>query len=293
MNIGGTWDDAPIDQETEQRAFDALDRALVEGFTIFDHADIYANGKSEEVFGRWMRRGGATRDSLVIQTKRGIVPGETVRYDFSRDHIVRSVERPLRRLGVEYIDVLLLHRPDPLVEPEEVAEAFDYLHGVGMVRAFGVSNHSAMQIELLDATVDHPLIANQVEVSLAHPDLITAGTAINQRAPDHPHRDADTIEFCRIAGITLQAWSPLARGLYSGRETSAAADLVSELAASYGVSREAIVVAWVMRHPAPILPVVGTTNPERIAATAQADSITLERDDWYRLLAAARGREMP
>ncbi len=293
MNIGGTWDDAPITGEIERRAFAALSAAFAAGIRIFDHADIYTAGKSETVFGRWLRAHPDIRDQIVIQTKCGIVLGNPVIYDLSRDHIVESVESSLRRLGVERVDILMLHRPDPLVQPEEVATAFDELAASGKVGHFGVSNHSAAQMRLLSNTVDRPLVVNQLEVSLAHPDLLVAGTAVNQRDPEHALRAADTIEYCRDKGILLQAWSPLARGRYTGAEVNQTAELVLQLAEVYQVSVEAIVLAWITSHPAAILPVIGTTSPIRIAAAAEVDKVALRRREWYALVAAARGHEMP
>ena len=302
MTIGGTWDTRPLSPDDRTAAFAALDAAVEAGYTAFDHADMYCRGKSEEVFGEWLAEHRDLRDSILIQSKCGIRPGDTstdspTLYDFSRVHIVNSVEGTLARLGIDTLDVLLLHRPDPLVEPQEVAEAFDILHRSGKVRSFGVSNHSAMQMELLKSVVDHPLVANQMEVSLAHPDLLVAGTAVNQRTPGDPLRDRDVVEYCRMEGITLQAWSPLAKGHFSGaartQEEQKTQALVTETADRYGVSPEAIVLAWVMRHPAPILPVVGSTNPARIKASAQADSIVLDRSDWYRLTERARSMGMP
>ncbi|MFW5827079.1 MAG: aldo/keto reductase [Alkalispirochaeta sp.] len=277
----------------EDRAFAALDAATEAGITAFDHADIYAGGASETVFGRWLAEHRELREDILIQSKCGIRPGDPVMYDFSRNHIVTSVEGILSRLGIEYLDVLLLHRPDPLVEPEEVADAFDYLFRSGKVRSFGVSNHSPLQIEHLRAVLDHELVANQLEISLAHPDIITAGTAVNQREPAMVMRAGEVIDYCRLNSITLQAWGPLAQGKYSGDETNAPASVVTEIAQRYGVSREAIVLGWIMRHPAPILPVIGTTNPARIAACAEADTVILDRTDWFRLLQAARGTGMP
>ena len=293
MNIGGTWDDTPVSDAVRRAAFAALDAAREAGYTAFDHADIYCAGKSERVFGEWLAQNPGVEEEILIQSKCGIRIENPTMFDFSYEHILESVDRILERLTVDHLDVLLLHRPDPLVEPEEVAAAFDDLHRQGLVRSFGVSNHSAMQMELLSQYTDHPLVANQMEVSLAHPDLLLAGTAVNQREPQHAMRPADTVEYCRMEGVTLQAWSPLARGVYSGREKNSTASLVAEIAAQYGVSPEAIVLAWVMRHPAPILPVVGSTNPARIAAAAQADTIELDRRDWYRLAERARGMGMP
>jgi predicted oxidoreductase len=220
-------------------------------------------------------------------------------YDFSYEHILGSVENSLRRLGVDYLDILLLHRPDPLMEPEEVARAFDDLHRLGKVRTFGVSNHTAGQIELLNAVLDHSLLVNQVEISLGHPDLLVAGTAGNQRQPEGPLRHNDVVELAMRDGMTIQAWSPLARGVYSGAGTASdpavvkTTELVAQLAAEYGTSSEAIVLGWIMRHPAGIVPIVGSTNPERIARSAEASELQISREHWYLLAAAARGMDMP
>ena len=303
MRIGGSWDGTPPDDDTRRAAFAALDAAWGAGYRIFDHADIYCAGNSERVFGEWLAAHPGLRSEMLLQSKCGIRLGDPVMYDFSRDHILSSVDGILERLGVERLDSLLLHRPDPLVEPEEVAAAFDELERTGKVAAFGVSNHSAMQIELLQRTLDQRLSANQMEVSLAHPDLITTGVAVNQREPDYPQRAADTVEYCRLHDITLQAWSPLAHGRYSGAgdknagdtnaEDNAATRMVADLARERGVSREAVVLAWIMRHPARIVPVVGSTNPERIVAAAQAGDVLISREEWYGLLQAARGSGMP
>lgn len=291
MNIGGEGPD--LDGKTRDRAFAALDAAWEAGFRTFDHADIYAQGRSESVFGDWMARRGIPRDDLVVQSKCGIVPGSPGMYDFSRDHILSAVEGILSRLKIEYLDLLLLHRPDPLVEPEAVRDAFDTLQQRGLVRRFGVSNHSALQITLLAATLNQRIVANQIEVSLAHPDPIVSGIAINQREPGFPMRSVDLIEYCRLNEITVQAWSPLARGRFSGASNDPAGNLVRSIADRYGVAPEAIVLAWLRRHPARIQPVVGSTNPGRITAAAGAESVQLTRMEWYALLEAARGAPVP
>ncbi|MFP4511211.1 MAG: aldo/keto reductase family oxidoreductase, partial [Spirochaetaceae bacterium] len=315
MKLGGSWDESPITDDVRRKAFAALDAAVEAGITIFDHADIYCRGKSETVFGEYLREHPGLRDRVVLQSKCGIrfpeEPGDEysygapVRYDFSYDHIMRSVDGILSRLGVDTIDILLLHRPDSLVEPEEVARAFDRLKSDGKVGAFGVSNHSAAQMALLESVLDQPLVANQMQVSLMHPDMLVSGTAVNQRRPEHVMRPADSLEYCRQHGVQLQAWSPLAQGYLTGREfpknwsgddkarAAKAAGLVERMAGDHGVSREAIALGWILRHPAPVLPVVGTTDPGRIAAAAEADTVELSREEWYLLVEAARGMSMP
>ncbi len=315
MTIAGSWNRDPATADERKRAFEALDAAVEQGFTMFDHADIYCRGKSEQLFGEYLQEHPRLRSEILVQSKCGIrFPekasdhppwGLPIRYDFSREYILESVEGILRRLGIETLDVLLLHRPDPLVEPEEVAAAFDELRRSGKVREFGVSNHSAAQIQLLESVLDVPLVANQVEISLLHPDVFAAGTAVNQHRPEHVMRDKGIVEYCRSRGIQLQAWSPLAKGYLSGRNlredaatelqdrVSAASRLVRKIANSHGVSLEAIVLGWILRHPAEVLPVVGTADPRRIARSAEADKVELSREEWYLLLEAARGMTMP
>ena len=245
-------------------------------------------------------------DQIAIQSKCGIrfggdpTPYSPGRYDFRRDYIVSSVEGSLKRLQTDYLDILLLHRPDPLVEPDEVAAAFDALHASGKVRHFGLSNHTAAQISLLRASVRQPIIVNQVEVSLLHTYLLDAGIVFNQDNPAGPVQNEGTLEYCREHGITIQAWSPLAKGAVVSGESrkrpvaaQAVAAEVAGLAADMKVSAEAIALAWLMRHPAGIQPVVGSRNPERIRAACQADGVELTREDWYRLFIAGRGAKLP
>lgn len=274
--------------------------ALNAGINFFDHADIYSKGKSEEVFADIWKDSPRLRQQIYLQTKCGIRFAPPVhRFDFSYEHIIASVETSLKRLQTDYIDVLLLHRPDPLVEPEEVARAFDELHRSGKVRWFGVSNHTTGQIKLLQKYLDQPLVTNQMEFNLIHAHMLDAGIIANQHNPLLT-RNNDLIEFCRRCNITIQAWSPLARGKLSGNlslddneKIRCTAALVTELAEEKGVSREAIALAWILRHPAHIQPIPGTTNPERLLAACQADTIELTREEWYRLFIAGRGEGLP
>ena len=311
MRIGGAWDPSLPDDTAYERAFAALDSALASGITVFDHADIYCHGKSETLFGEWLRARPGVRERITIQTKCGIIlPGSTPTtiYDFSRAHIVASVEASLERLGVDSIDVLLLHRPDPLGDPYEVARAWNDISSARLVDHLGVSNHSAGQIDLLRQITGTPIVANQVEVSLAHPDLLVAGTSWNQRAPAHPLRDGGIVEDALAKRTQLQAWSPLAGGKY-GRvapqlSTEVAAncaestdgavrELLSELAKRHNAPIEAILLAWIMRHPTQIMPVIGTLDPQRIRACVKAATVSLSREEWYLLTAAVRGYPMP
>lgn len=296
LSLGGDGTLSP--SETLERATRALEAALECGITFFDHADIYRGGESERVFGQALAELGVQRDAVVIQSKCGIrlaSNGAPHRYDHSYEHIVSSVEQSLRRLGTEYLDVLLLHRPDPLVEPEEVARAFDALRSSGKVRHFGVSNYTATQIELLCRALSRPLVANQLELSLARSELIDAGITMNR---GRPSTGTDgLLDYCRLEGITIQAWSPLGRGRALGGDADERARgllrAVSRLAALKGVEPEAIPIAWLLRHPAQLLPIIGTANPARIRAAASADGVELTREEWYELYTKARGERLP
>ena len=292
--------------DERQEALATIRAALEQGIDFFDHADIYGRGQREKTFSAIWEEVPGLRDKVIVQSKCGIryqgEPNELApkRYDFSYEHIVFSVEESLRRLKTDYLDVLLLHRPDALVEPEEVARAFDELHRAGKVRAFGVSNHTAAQIQLLQHYVTQPLVTNQVQLSLVHPQLIDNAVVFNRDGMGIMSRSEGTLEFCRLQGITLQAWSPLAGGIVSGKVTSGSDDRitqtaarVAQLAAEKGVSKETIVIAWLLRHPAHIQPIIGTTHPGRIAAACQADRIVLSREEWYWLFEAGRGGPLP
>ena len=307
MMIGGSFDDFPLTAETIKRGRDAIDAALECGLNFFDHANIYCWGKSEEVFGRFLAENQGLRENLIIQSKCGIClanqpeSGWPGRFDLSYDHILESVDGSLARLQTDYLDILLLHRPDPLVEPEEVAEAFDLLHRTGKVRDFGVSNHSPTQIELLQAYVDQPLLVNQIEYNPLHAVLHDAAIHVNMRRPQYGNPGEGIIEYCRLNGITLQAWSALAKGLLSGTHLAPdtepriveAARMVAKFAKERGVSPEAIVIAWILRHPAEIMPVIGTTHPGRIKAACEATKIELSRVEWYQIYTAAMGHSVP
>ncbi len=292
--------------EDRRQAMATIRAALEGGITFFDHADVYGGGRREETFSAVWEEAPRLRERIYIQSKCGIRrAGDTrsdvpLRYDFSYEHIIEAVNGSLRRLKTDHLDSLLLHRPDVLVEPEEVARAFDQLHQEGKVRFFGVSNHTAAQITLLKRWVDQPLVANQLEVSLLHTQLFDEGVAMNRDDYPAPTRNEGTLEYCRLNDITIQAWSPLARGLPAGRasaeprpQVERAAALVGQMAAAKGVAPEAIVIAWLLRHPAHIQPIIGTTDPARIAAVCQADGIELTREEWYGLYTAGRGHALP
>jgi predicted oxidoreductase len=263
------------------------------GINFFDHADIYGGGKSEEVFAQALKNLQISRDKVIIQTKCGIRSGF---YDLSKKHIITSVEKALKRLDTDYIDVLLLHRPDTLMELEEIAEAFSYVHSKGYVRYFGVSNFNSMQIELLSSAVNYKLLTNQLQLSLTNTGMIDSGIFANTKFHQAINRDGSILEYCRLKGITIQAWSPFQYGNEYGNIQGVFIDnplfpdlnaKLEYLANKYNVSKEAIAIAWILRHPAKIQPIVGTTNPERLKKIAQAQNVDLTREEWYSLYIAA------
>jgi predicted oxidoreductase len=306
MGLGGGWDKGAIlTKEHEKQAREYLDSALDLGINFFDHANIYAAGRAEEVFGRVMRERPGIRERIVIQSKCGIrwaddPPGAPQRFDFSYEHILSAVDATLRRLGTDYLDILLLHRPDVLWEGEEIARAFAELKAAGKVRYFGVSNQSRAWMEYLQSFLPDPLVANQLQMSLLHHGFAEVGVSFNQEAPGYPDGWEGVIEYCRLKGVGLQAWSPLDRGALAGGDLSKQSEaarktaaLVKEYAEARGVPPEAIALAWLLRHPAKIVPILGTTKPDRLAACAKSLEVALSREEWYKLFETARGRAMP
>ena len=275
-------------------AGDLIETALHLGINFFDHADIYGQGKSEEVFGHAVHKRRIPRDRLVIQTKCGIRSGF---YDFSKEHIISSVEGSLERLGTDYVDVLLLHRPDALVEPEEVAEAFDELEISGKVRYFGVSNQNPLQIELLRKFCRQELLFNQLQFGPVHTGMVDAGINVNLYNEGAINRDGSVLDYSRLHEITIQAWSPLQHGFIEGvfLDNPDFEDLnrkLTELAEARGVTPAALAIAWILRHPAKMQPIVGTTNKERLKSLSKARDVTLSREEWYQLYLAA-GNDLP
>jgi len=268
------------------------------GINVFDHADIYGGAPHvcEARFGEAISFNAAEREDVFIQSKTGIGKGY---FDFSQEHILESVDGSLKALRTDYLDLLLLHRPDTLVEPEEVAAAFDKLQTSGKVRHFGVSNQTPGQIDLIKTAVRQPLVANQVQLSITHAPLIAQGVAANMAGLDQSiDRDNGLLEYSRINNMMLQAWSPFQKGFFDGvflgdRENFAELnDVIDELAAQYGVTPTGIAVAWIVRHPANIQVVLGTTNPGRVTDSAAGADVTLTRQEWYRLFTAA-GHKLP
>ncbi len=267
-----------------------LGTALECGITFFDHADIYGGGRCEELFGFWLSAHPALRDRITIQTKCGIRKGY---YDFSKEHILASVDASLRRLRTDHIDVLLLHRPDALMEPEKVADAFNTLEDAGKVRHFGVSNHNPMQIALLKTAVRQPLIADQLQFSIPESGMVTSGLNVNMKNDESVMHDGSALDYLRLKHITLQAWSPLQGGFFRGpfvgdRERYPALnEALDNFADLYGVTPTAVAVAWILRHPAKIQLISGSVSPGRIREIAKGADVDLSREDWYAIYRAA------
>lgn len=272
-----------------EEAGKVIQTAFDNGINFYDHADIYGGGKSEEIFSSALKETTIPRDEILIQSKCGIRKGS---FDFSKQHIIDSVEGSLKRLDVEYLDALLLHRPDTLVEPEEVAEAFNELHQAGKVKQFGVSNQNPMQIDLLQKFVSQKLIVNQLQFGVMHTGMIDAGINVNMKNPASINHDGSILDYSRLHEMTIQAWSPYQFGMFEGvflgndqfPEVNAR---INELAAEKGVTNSAIATAWILRHPAKIQTIIGSMNPIRIAEITKASTITLSREEWYSIYLAA------
>ncbi len=275
--------------ETEKFIHSCLDW----GANFFDHADIYGRGECETLFGAAISP--ALREKMLLQSKCGIVPGQ--RFDFSKEHILQSVDDILRRLKTEYIDVLLLHRPDALMEPEEVAEAFDALRSAGKVRHFGVSNQNPGQMKLLMRCLEQPLVANQLQFGIAHAGMVAEGLHVNMNEDSAIQRSGGVLDFCRLHEITIQAWSPFQHGMFQGvflgdARFPALNQTIQEIAERYGASDTAIALAWIFRHPARIQAVAGTMNLQRMEECVKATEIHLTRQEWYDIYLAA-GNTLP
>lgn len=271
-----------------------INTAIDCGYNYFDHADIYGGGKCEQVFGDALKRNKFLRDKMIIQTKCGIRDGM---YDFSYEHIISSVDASLRRLQVDHIDVLLLHRPDLLMEPDEVAKAFDELKRSSKVKMFGVSNHSPAQIELLQKSINQKICINQLQLSITNANMISSGASVNTQFDDGINRDGYVRDYCRLNDITIQPWSPLQYGFFNGTflDNQKFPDLcwvIGEMASKYGVSNTGIAIAWLLRLPEKMQPIVGTTNLDRIKDIAKASEIEISREDWYKIYRAA-GHQLP
>lgn len=283
-----------IQEKSDAEVRALYDASLAAGINFFDHADIYGDSVHgcERRFSEALRLSPSDRAQITLQTKAGIHKDGPY-FDFSYDHLIDAVEGSLVALNTDYVDVLLLHRPDALVEPEEVARAFDELHAAGKVRAFGVSNHTPAQIELLKRYVRQPLVANQMQLSITHSPMIAQGLAMNMVALDQSiSRDLGVLDYCRLHDITVQAWSPFQAGFFTGvflgnPDYPQLNAVIARLAAEYGVQPEAIATAWITRHPAQMQVVLGSTTPERVTAAAAGAEVPLTRPEWYELVRAA------
>ncbi len=283
-----------MDQLSKQDANRVIENALELGIDFFDHADIYGGGKSEEIFADAINMNPSIREKMVIQSKCGIRDGF---FDFSKEHILASVEGSLKRLKTDYLDVLLLHRPDTLVEPEEVAEAFNELKQSGKVRHFGVSNQNPTQIELLKKYVEQDLVANQLQLSLMFTPMIDAGLNVNMEHDPAIVRDGGVLDYSRLHNMTIQPWSPFQHGFFEGvfvdnDQFPILNEKLQEYAEKKGVTKSAIAIAWILRHPARMQPIVGTMNPERLQNIAKASEVNLTREEWYDLYRIA-GNKLP
>ena len=282
---------------TPTKAAAALEAALESDINFIDSADMYGDGKSELVFAAAMKEAGISRDQFFIQSKGGIVTGDEKRYDFSKQHLLDSVDGILKRMEIDYLDSYLLHRPDPLMEPEEIAEAFDILQASGKVRHFGVSNFNPEQFQLLQSQVDQKLLMNQLQFSIMHTGMIDYGMHTNMtdtRSFDH---DGGILEFSRRKGVTIQAWSPFQYGFFEGvfvdnDKFPELNELLDKLAKKYDTNKNAIATAWILRHPANMQVILGTMNPTRIKKSAAGGDVTLTKQEWYDVYFAA-GNDLP
>ncbi|HGD2778783.1 TPA: aldo/keto reductase family oxidoreductase [Streptococcus agalactiae] len=272
-----------------KQAEEVVGTALDLGINFFDHADIYGGGLSELRFRDAIKHLNVNCDKMIIQSKCGIREGY---FDFSKEYILSSVDGILERLGTEYLDFLILHRPDVLVEPEEVAEAFTKLRAEGKVKHFGVSNQNRFQMELLQSYLDEPLAVNQLQLSPAHTPMFDAGLNVNMLNKASIEHDDGIVDYCRLKRVTIQAWSPfqidLSRGLFVNHpDYKELNETIAKLAKNYNVSSEAIVIAWILRHPAQIQAIVGSMNPSRLKAIDKANDIALTREEWYDIYRSA------
>ena len=296
INIGGKFEASAVTLGCmrmgglDEKSVDAvMDTALENGIDFFDHADIYGGGNCEKVFGDYLKRHRNARENLIIQTKCAIHDGQ---YDFSKEHILNSVDGSLLRLGVDYIDVLLLHRPDTLMEPDEVAEAFDALERSGKVKFFGVSNQNMMQMELLKTAVKQPLIINQLQFSITEAGMVTSGMNVNMKNADSVMHDGSFLEYSRIKNITVQAWSPFQFGFFKGNfvdnpEFPELNEKLGEVGEKYGLTKTGVAAAWILRHPANMQLIAGTMNPIHLAEICKGADVALTRSEWYGIYRAA------
>jgi len=302
MGLGGGWNKDAITKAHLKQTHECIDAAIAGGINFFDHADIYTFGKAEQVFGQALAERPELREHMYIQSKCGIRFEDDKgpkRYDFSAKWIEESVEGSLKRLNTDYLDVLMLHRPDPLMEVEEIAQVFSCLQESGKVRNFAVSNMQQHQMNFLQHALDMPIVA-QIEASLQKHQFVDEGVYAGNADGKDLNFTPGSVEYCRHFDIQIQSWGSLCQGLYTGGDLTNASQadintsiLVNKLAALYDTTPEAIVLSWLLRHPALIQPIIGTTNVERIAASCGALNVTLSREHWYALYVSAKGHELP
>jgi len=262
------------------------------GINFFDHADCYGSGDCEKLFGDVLTANPGLRNKMILQTKCGILTGDLYYFDFSKKHIIEAVEKSLARLRTDHIDFLLLHRPDALVEPEEVAAAFDQLEASGKVLHFGVSNQNPLQMELLKKCVQQPLEINQLQFSIVHTGMIDAGFNVNTKLPESVDHDRGILEYCRIHDCTIQAWSPFQYGMIEGvfldnPNFPQVNKKINEIAKKYNITNSALAIAWILRHPAHMQAIVGSTNSTRLVDISKAGDIEITREDWYEIYHSA------
>lgn len=288
------------------QAVEALQVAHEAGINFIDSADIYGNdpqlgrGSSEIHFGQAFKQSGLHRDDFYIQSKGGLfanADNKITRYDSSKTHLIEAVDGILQRMGIDYLDSFLIHRPDPLMDPAEVAAAFDQLQAAGKVRHFGVSNFNPQQVALLQSAVDQRLLVDQLQFSIAHTGMIDFGLHTNMTDTRSINHDGGLIEYARRKQITIQTWSPFQYGTFAGtfinnEKFTKLNDLLAKLATKYHVSKNAIAVAWILRHPAHMQVLLGTMNPQHIADSAAGSDITLTKQEWYDIYFAA-GNDLP
>ena len=266
-----------------------IETAYENGIDFFDHADIYGAGECETIFGKAIKESSIKRENIIIQSKCGIRKGF---FDFSKEHIIASVEGSLQRLNVDYLDVLLLHRPDTLVEPDEVAAAFDQLKEQGKVNYFGVSNQKPMQIELLKKSIKQPLVANQLQFGIKHTGMIDQGIHVNMKDEASLDRDGSILDYSRLNDMTIQAWSPFQYGFFEGvflgnEKFPELNKVMNQIAETHAISTTALASAWILRHPATMQVIAGTMNQQRIKEIAASTSVELSREEWYEIYRAA------
>ena len=263
--------------------------AVDNGITLFDHADIYGARKCEKIFGEILKKNPTLRSKIIIQSKCGICKGY---YDLSKEHIIKQTEESIKLLNCDYLDILLLHRPDALVDYNEVNEAFNYLYDKGLVKSFGVSNMNPVQIELYNKKLDHKIKHNQIQFSVYHSHIISEGLFVNMSEIESCNRSGNIIEYSMLNDISLQAWSPLMASWEDGTfidntKYKKLNDKLAELAEKYNTTKNAIAIAWILRHPANIIPVVGTTSIKHLEEMLKAKDIELSKEEWYSLYLAS------